>query len=174
MAPFTVTNGDFVSIDTAGVRGPRKADGSLPDVDFMHLAQGSDLIDGGTDVGLPYIGTAPDLGYAESDYPLAVEERSSLPGAFALHQNYPNPFNPATVIRFSVRQHVRQDGILSYKVSLRVYNMLGQLVATLVDEVKAPGEYSVRWNASNAPSGMYIYRLEAGAFTEVKKMILMK
>jgi hypothetical protein len=175
MAPFTtVTNADFVSIDTAGVRGPRKADGSLPDVDFMHLAQGSDLIDGGTDVGLPYNGAAPDLGYAESDYPLAVDERTNHPVEFALHQNYPNPFNPATVIRFSVRQHVRQDGILSYNVSLRVYNMLGQLVATLVDEAKAPGEYSVKWDATNVPSGMYVYRLNAGTFTDVKKMILLK
>src|SRR5512143_4076417 len=65
MSPFVVTADDYLTTDTAGVRGPRKADGSLPDVPFMHLAAGSDLVDGGTDVGLPYNGTAPDLGAFE-------------------------------------------------------------------------------------------------------------
>jgi hypothetical protein len=65
-SPFVTTNADFMSIDTIGARGPRKADGSLPDVDFMHLASGSDLIDGGQDVGLAFNGTAPDLGAFET------------------------------------------------------------------------------------------------------------
>jgi hypothetical protein len=72
-SPFVVTNADFVSLDTSVFRSPRNADGSLPDISFMKLAQGSDLIDGGTNVGLPYYGAAPDLGYAESNYPLPVE-----------------------------------------------------------------------------------------------------
>lgn len=62
---FVVTNDDFISIDTTGVRAPRKPDGSLPDINFMHLAAGSDLIDAGTDVGLPFTGSAPDLGAFE-------------------------------------------------------------------------------------------------------------
>src|SRR4030042_4163000 len=65
MSPFVVTNADFVSIDPSAATGPRKADGSLPDITFMHLAADSDLIDGGTDVGLPYNGSAPDLGCFE-------------------------------------------------------------------------------------------------------------
>ncbi len=72
-APFVVTNADFVSLDTASLRAPRNADGGLPNISFMKLAQGSDLIDGGTNVGLPYNGSAPDLGYMESNYPLPVE-----------------------------------------------------------------------------------------------------
>lgn len=62
---FTVTDADFVSLDSSQIRGPRKSDWSLPDITFMRLAEGSDLIDGGVDVGLPYAGDAPDLGYAE-------------------------------------------------------------------------------------------------------------
>ncbi len=70
MPQFSVTNSDFVSIDTAGIRGPRNADGSLPSLPFMHLAPGSDLIDAGTYVGLPYNGFAPDLGCFESVSPM--------------------------------------------------------------------------------------------------------
>jgi hypothetical protein len=65
MSPFVVTSADFVSTEPSAAYGPRNADGSLPDINFMHLAAGSDLIDGGTDVGLPYHGSAPDLGYFE-------------------------------------------------------------------------------------------------------------
>ena len=65
MPPFVVTSADFVSIDPSAAYGPRNADGSLPDITFMHLAAGSDLIDHGTDVNLPYHGSAPDLGYFE-------------------------------------------------------------------------------------------------------------
>jgi len=73
LSPFNVTNDDFVSLDTLGVRGPRNADGSLPILDFMHLASGSDLIDAGSDIGLPYSGTAPDLGAFEFDEIVPVE-----------------------------------------------------------------------------------------------------
>ncbi len=69
---FTVTNADFVSVDTAGVRGARQADGSLPVLTFMHLATGSDLIDRGTNIGLPFNGTAPDLGAFETSEPVPV------------------------------------------------------------------------------------------------------
>lgn len=76
-SPFSISSGDFVSVDPAAAYGPRQADGSLPDIAFMHLAAGSDLIDGGTDVGLPYNGSKPDLGCYEYtvssvDYPPAI------------------------------------------------------------------------------------------------------
>lgn len=70
---FTVTNDDFISIDTTGVRRPRKPDGSLPDINFLHLANESDLIEAGTDIGLPFFGIAPDLGAFETDIILPVE-----------------------------------------------------------------------------------------------------
>src|SRR3989304_939069 len=86
-SPFTVANDDFISIDTSGVRDPRKTDGSLPDINFLHLASGSDLINTGTDIGLPYIGNAPDLGAFESEVTVSVEVTSfSAPGEFNLSQ----------------------------------------------------------------------------------------
>jgi len=88
-----------------------------------------------------------------------------VPSAFTLMQNYPNPFNPTTSIKFTVNS--------SQFVTLKVYNLLGQEVATLVNEVKAPGEYVVQWQA-DLPSGIYIYRLQAGKFIVSKKMLLVK
>ncbi len=72
-SPFSVSTADFVSLDTSVLRSPRNADGGLPAINFMKLAQGSDLIDGGTNVGIAFNGSKPDLGYAESNYPLPVE-----------------------------------------------------------------------------------------------------
>jgi hypothetical protein len=80
MPPFVVTNDDFTGIDTTGVRGPRHADGSLPDVPFMHLAAGSDLLDAGTYVGLPYNGGAPDLGCFETGPMLQATVQTSPAG----------------------------------------------------------------------------------------------
>jgi hypothetical protein len=85
---------------------------------------------------------------------------------FLLLQNYPNPFNPTTKIRYQVPT----TGL----VSLQVYNSLGEVVATLVDEEKPVGTYELNWNAVNLPSGFYFYRLQSGSFVETKKMILMK
>jgi hypothetical protein len=167
MPPFVVTNADFVSIDTTGMRGPRNADGSLPSVTFMHLAQGSDLIDAGTNVGLPFLGTAPDLGAFEYDPSNGVNEPGNLPDGFVLSQNYPNPFNPSTRISFSVRERGR--------ATLDVFNLLGEKVVTLFDGVvDAARYYEVRFDASDLPSGVYLYRLQSDAMTETRKLILLK
>ncbi|MGB5873209.1 MAG: T9SS type A sorting domain-containing protein, partial [Bacteroidota bacterium] len=90
----------------------------------------------------------------------------SAPGRFALHQNYPNPFNPVTVIQYdlSERSHV----------TLRVFNVLGEDVATLVDEVQGAGHRSVDFVGAGLPSGVYLYRLNAGGFVETKKMSLVR
>ena len=88
------------------------------------------------------------------------------PSSFSLHQNYPNPFNPSTNISFSVSE--------LRNVSLKIYDILGKEVSTLVNENLAPGSYSVTFNASSLPSGMYFYKLQAGDFTSVKKMTLIK
>ncbi len=168
MSPFSATESDFVSIDTTGVRGPRKADGSLPDVPFMHLVLGSQFIDAGTNVGLPYVGSAPDLGAFEFDATATVAHATTngAPHVFELLQNYPNPFNPSTAISFQIpaRSHVL----------LKVYDVLGREVATLIDEDKSTGFYSTQWNARNVSSGVYFYSIRAGNYTAVKKMIVMK
>jgi hypothetical protein len=104
--------------------------------------------------------------------PTSVQQLSSLPTEFALHQNYPNPFNPTTVIRYQLP--VRQDGILSNYVTLKIFNLLGQEVATLVNEVKQAGRYEVSWVASGFASGVYLYRLQAGNYIDTKKLILLK
>ena len=89
-----------------------------------------------------------------------------IPNRFALEQNYPNPFNPTTNIGFQVSGF----GF----VSLKVYDILGREVATLVNEKKPAGKYSVIWNPSSMSSGVYFYRLEAGSFVETKKLLLLR
>jgi hypothetical protein len=88
------------------------------------------------------------------------------PDKFILNQNYPNPFNPSTTISFSLPSH-------SF-VSLKVFDLLGKEVATIVSEELPAGNYKRIWNAENLASGIYFYRLQAGNFTETKKLILMK
>jgi hypothetical protein len=97
---------------------------------------------------------------------VSVEDGPSLPRVYALHQNYPNPFNPATTIRFELPS--------ASQVSLRVYNILGQEVVTLVNGEKSAGVYDVRFNAVGLPSGMYVYRLRAGDFVAVRKLLILK
>ncbi|MBS4029788.1 MAG: PD40 domain-containing protein [Ignavibacteriales bacterium] len=94
------------------------------------------------------------------------EQTNDTPKEFSLAQNYPNPFNPTTTINFAIP--------VSGFVSLKVFNLLGEEVATVVNEHLEIGTYNVDWNASNVPSGMYFYRLAAGEFTETKKLLLMK
>ena len=98
---------------------------------------------------------------------LAVEEISNeVPSVYSLKQNYPNPFNPTTNIQFAIPK--------AGFVTMKVYNLLGQEVSTLVDEYKNAGTYKVDFNASNLSSGVYFYKIDAGNYTNVKKMILMK
>ncbi len=92
---------------------------------------------------------------------------SEIPNSFSLKQNYPNPFNPATKIRFDIPGSLKQ-------VKLSVYNSIGQEVEVLIDEQLQPGIYEYDLNASSYPSGVYFYRLEAGDFSETKRMVLVK
>jgi hypothetical protein len=91
---------------------------------------------------------------------------SETPLNYALHQNYPNPFNPVTTIKYQMPD----AGI----VTLKIFDVLGREVATLVDEQKQPGKYDVQWNASSNSSGLYFYRIQTEKFVETKKMILLK
>ena len=91
---------------------------------------------------------------------------SEIPITYDLAQNFPNPFNPSTIIRYQIPQ----DGI----VTLKIYDILGAEVKTLVNEQKAAGKYEINFNASNFASGVYIYKIQAGSFTSSKKMLLIK
>jgi hypothetical protein len=93
-------------------------------------------------------------------------QHQEVPTRYSLHQNYPNPFNPSTQIRFDLPK--------AGYVQLKVYNTLGQEVATLVDDVREAGTHTVRWDGRNVASGLYLCRIEAGDFVQVRKMLLMK
>jgi hypothetical protein len=95
-----------------------------------------------------------------------VDREDVLPAAYALTQNYPNPFNPATRIQYDLRAESA--------VSLRVYDLLGREVATLVEEQQPAGRYTVHFDGRTLSSGLYFYRLQAGDFAAVRKMMLVK
>ena len=95
-----------------------------------------------------------------------VKNTTRLPKNFTLYQNYPNPFNPSTKIRYSIPQFS--------KVIIKVYDILGNEIKTLVNKEKPVGTYEITWNAANLPSGIYFYQLKSGNFIETKKMILLK
>jgi len=98
------------------------------------------------------------------DYPPSVEENN--PREFNLHQNYPNPFNPATIIRYTIGEKV--------SVLLDVYNMAGQRVETLVNDVKDKGEHEVKFDGKDLGSGLYFFRMKAGDYKLVRKGLLIK
>ncbi|MFA5803282.1 MAG: Ig-like domain-containing protein [Melioribacteraceae bacterium] len=102
-----------------------------------------------------------------------VHEEKIIPEEFHLAQNYPNPFNPSTTIQYTIPVETRRGESLQH-VILKVYDMLGREVATLVDEDKIPGNHEVKFNGKGLASGMYIYRIQSGNFTDSKKLILLK
>jgi hypothetical protein len=130
-----------------------------------HLLEGRDFINNGT---------TPKPGYTPFTYPhpfrqndpTFVEEDELIVKDFVLYQNYPNPFNPSTSLSFVIGQ--------SSFVSLKVYDMLGNEIAALVNEEKPVGSYEVEFNANLLPSGIYFYQIKCGSFTQAKKMLLLK
>jgi hypothetical protein len=127
-------------------------------------------------VGQGFIGTARSsntqivsgfLGFVLSEGTVvAINDKEELPTTYALEQNYPNPFNPTTVIGCQLP--------VAGMVKLVMYDLLGREVTVLVDEHKEPGKYKFTFDAKGLASGMYIYRMTAGEFTAVKKMVLVK
>ena len=95
-----------------------------------------------------------------------AEEADGPPSEFQLEQNYPNPFNPSTTIRFSLAQRAH--------VSLRLFDAAGREVAVLMNEEREPGSHEVLFEAGSLPSGLYIYRLQAGAQTAARKLVLVR
>jgi len=94
------------------------------------------------------------------------DEINYTPTSYELHQNYPNPFNPSTKISW-------QSPVGSHQ-TLKIFDILGNEIATLVNEYKPAGKYEVEFNAANLPSGVYFYQLKAGDFISTKKMVLLK
>jgi hypothetical protein len=100
----------------------------------------------------------------------------AIPSSFELEQNYPNPFNPQTTIQYAIPAHSHPGGV---QVTLRIYNLQGQVVRTLVDEQKSPGHYHVVWDGKNdagmrISSGVYLYTITAGDFKATKRMTILK
>jgi hypothetical protein len=91
---------------------------------------------------------------------------AAIPRNFRLEQNYPNPFNPSTTIRFAIARKVH--------VTLSIYNLVAQKMITLINREMIPGEYEIRFNAQDLPSGVYFFRLDAGTFSQTRKLILLK
>ena len=115
----------------------------------------------------------PDLGYFLRSIAVyynpnatALTEINKFPSDFQLKQNYPNPFNPMTTIEFSIPN--------SGFVSLKIYNVLGQHVVTLINQNLKPGTYTQTWNAAGFASGVYFYKLESGNITKTRKLFLLQ
>jgi hypothetical protein len=89
-----------------------------------------------------------------------------VPTEYILEQNYPNPFNPTTTIKYSIPH--------ASKIKIQIYDILGREVATVINEMKSAGTYTATFNAANMSSGVYFYRLQAGSFTETKKLLLLR
>jgi hypothetical protein len=148
--------------------------------DFSLLA-GSPMIDKGAVIpGITdgYVGSAPDIGayerggselpgprYNTGPAPVGVRSAGS-PTVFSLEQNFPNPFNPSTTISFSL--------LSKSFVSLKIFDLIGREVATIISEEMLAGNYTRQWNAANMSSGVYFYRLQAGTYIATKKLVLLR
>jgi len=147
------------------------------------------LINPGSDNSLPenWAPSIVDFGTPgnPNDQPLSVDEQDGvLPGKFVLYACYPNPFNPVTNIKYTIPAiipllrgvlgeptTIRGRGVL---VTLKVYDVLGNEIATLVNDEKTAGTYTINFNASELASGVYFYQLKADDFMDTKKLLLLK
>ena len=157
---------DFNGITEDAAMAPRDANGYLPTT-FGHLVSGSGLIDKGIDVGIPFAGKAPDLGAFEYGTIISdVKNTQATVKGFALDQNYPNPFNPTTNIQFSIQNRSH--------VSLKIYDAVGNEVASLLNEDREAGSYRVTFNAAHLSSGIYFARLQSDVNVKTIKLTLLK
>ena len=104
----------------------------------------------------------------------SVSDESNISSEFKLFQNYPNPFNPTTLIKYSISNVGNENFAFAANVMLKVYDILGKEVATLINKKQSPGNYSVEFNAGNLASGIYIYQLRINGLVQAKKMILLR
>ncbi len=146
LSPFVVTADDFRSLDTTGACGPRKADGSLPHIEYMHLAPGSDLIDAGVDVGMPYMGRAPDLGCFETGW-----TGVSLHGTRDAVTFYPNPAD--------IRGYIRFEAAEAGHCMVHLHDITGKFVKRVAGRDVEPGETILTADLSGLHDGVYICRV---------------
>ncbi len=106
------------------------------------------------------------IAYGDTSFTVGIEDESIITHNFSLYQNYPNPFNPTTTIEYELKEY-------SF-ISLKVYDLLGNEISTLVNEEKYPGKYSINFNGSNLASGVYFYKLLIGGNSQIRKMILLR
>lgn len=157
----TQSDGIYYSED-AGSNWSAKNDGLpatngyYPSFNFLYIDPADIIFAGSYDDGL-FIGNSVTT---------AIDDPGNAPMQYSLRQNYPNPFNPATTIGFTIADQAF--------IKLAVYDLLGRKIATLVNEEKSAGEYTIEFDAANLSSGIYFYRLEADNFKETRRMILMQ
>jgi len=144
--PFVVTTEDFRSNDEVPAYGLRREDGELPDIDYMHLAPGSDLIDAGVDLGLPYNGISPDLGCFET-----IITGVHSPGFSMEICCNPNPVSDNGWLRFSLNTGGRCE--------IRLYDISSRCIKTLADKIVEAGEQHININMSDVRHGLYICRI---------------
>lgn len=152
LPPFVATAADFRNTDPAGATGPRKSDGTLPHIEYMHLVAGSDLIDAGVDVGLPFAGKAPDLGCFETG--LTAAAGTMAPGSTLL---YPNPVSGTGYLRFTAPAGGRCE--------VWLFDVTGSRVAILTDLSIEPGEQTIRLDLTSIRDGVYICELRLSSKT---------
>jgi hypothetical protein len=169
---FTVTDADFLSLDTSLANASRKVDNSLPDTDLFRLTQNSTLIDAGVPVGLPFNDAAPDLGAFETDgVPSSAYEFDIALKDFYIKQNFPNPFNSSTKFIYEVHT--------PGKIVLEIFNALGKKLSEVVNDFHSTGRYELQWTANDdagntLPSGIYLAKLKNDKAFRLIKISLIK
>jgi len=152
--------------------GTYSEDGTFTTVMTIKAPLGNVVLGSGTAAKISTRGEPSGIGQEnETALPMGTSLLSAIPAEFGLSRNYPNPFNPATTIRYDLKEDSR--------VSVKIYNMLGQEVAAVVDEFQTAGYKSVTWNGTNGSgqqvaSGLYLCRMQAGDFLETRRMMLLK
>jgi hypothetical protein len=164
MSPFSVTTADFKSLDTTGAGGKRKSNGNLPDVNFVRLAAGSDLIDGGSLLGNPYIGSAPDLGAFEynPNSTISVNPLKSIsnPSIFRLGSN---PVNEYLELYF--------DEPSTESLSCKIYDIRGREVWVSDLSLFQSGEGKINARIAHLPSAIYILRISNAGYSQSARII---
>jgi hypothetical protein len=179
-----IQNGEWAAFSGQDNNSITESDGSTifsnPGNNDLHLVSASPAFDAGTGTGAPSYdfdgnprpyGSGFDIGAYEYQGGTGVGVNFNNVPEFHLYQNYPNPFNPETRIKYAIPS---SENSLLNPVLVKVYDILGKEIASLVNEKKAAGTYVLSWNAERYPSGVYLYKLQAGDFLAVRKMILIK
>jgi hypothetical protein len=163
---YTVSEADFVSTDTSLAVIARNSDGSLPELDLFKLTETSLLVDAGVDIGIPFEGNGPDLGYIESPYSRLSKVNDPSTNASQLPiTNYPNPFSDSTVLIFRVPR--------TSTVSIKLYDLEGrEIVSILADQIFSEGTHEISFDGSNLCAGTYICKLHQGNKSYTGKLII--